>query len=399
MQRFTSQNDAGPVIISTRAKYPPQIWTRTYNQTESGTFGQFVPAIRLDEVGGGSAIGSGKYYLAGLRSNARYRTNVGFVNPTATMIPVNVVVYDDLGFKVGQYSRQVQPYQLLQDLVSSALPTLPDRPFSVEIEVPAGQWIIAYASFIDNASGDPVYMQAVRASELASADFRQGVLPGVGHIGDWRSDVTIYNANSRPITVDLAYHDGAGVKKGEALNVPIRAGEFLQYEDLLRQGVFGNVADGIGVLRVTVPQSVSADVFPMTFARTYNDAGVGRTYGQGITGFAAARANVKPGKPALIAGVRNNTKYYTNIGMTNVGEAQATVTIKVLHPATGAEIKSQQFTLSAYQSIVATNIDLGGHETASVKMEVTGGNVLGFASIIDKGTLDPEYVSATALQQ
>jgi hypothetical protein len=401
MQRFTNVDDGPvPVIITTKSKYAPQIWTRTYNQTESGTYGQFVPAIRLDDVGGGSAIGSGKYYLAGLRSNARYRTNIGFVNPTSTMVPVNVAVYDDRGIRVGQYSRQIQPFALLQEAIHSVVSNIsPDRPFSIEVDVPAGQWMIAFASFIDNGSADPVYIQAVRASELSSADFRQGVLPGVGHIGAWRSDVSIFNPNSRTVTVDLSYHDTSGAKKGEALNVPIGAGEFLQYDDLLHQGVFGNVGDGLGMLRVTVPASVSADVFPMAFARTYNDAGVSKTYGQGIAGVAATRANVKPGTPALIAGIRSNTKYYTNLGMTNLTETPSAVTVRLLDPATGAEFASYQYALRAYESIVATNVDLKGREKASVKMEVTGGGIWGFASVIDRGTFDPEYVAATPLQQ
>ena len=401
MNRFTSQNDSGPVIITTQAEFPPQIWTRTYNQTDSGTFGQFIPAIRLDENGGGTAIGTGKYYLAGLRANVRYRTNIGFVNPTDQMVPVNVSVFDDQRIKVGEFSRQVQPYQLIQGQITAPdmAPNIPaDRPFSVEIEVPEGQWIIAYASFIDNGSADPVYLQAVRASDLASPDFRQGIVPGVGHVGAWRSDVTVFNPNSFTIAVDLAYHDATGAKKGEATNVPIRSGEFLQYDDLLHHGVFGTVPDGLGMLRVTVPATVSADVFPLTFARTYNDNGAGQTYGQGIPGIAAAKANVKPGKPALIAGVRSNGKYYTNIGMTNVTETPANVTVKVLNPISGAEVASYQFPLKAFESIVAPNVSLAGNEKASIRIEVTGGNVWAFASVIDKGTFDPEYVSATPLQ-
>ena len=50
-------------------------------------------------------------------------------------------------------------------------------------------------------------------------------------------------------------------------------------------------------------------MYPLAFSRTYNDAGAGGTYGQGIPGIAAARANVKVGKPAIIAGVRSGTEY------------------------------------------------------------------------------------------
>ena len=401
MKAFSSGDDSGPVMITTNSEFAPQIWTRTYNQTEAGTFGQFIPAIRLDAAGGGSAAGTGNYYLAGLRANVRFRTNLGLVNPNAQALPVTVTVYDDLKIKKAQFTRTVQPYQLLQFNLAAAdaAPDLdPDHPFSVQLAIPDGQWLIAYASYIDGGSNDPVYMQAVRESDLSSPDFSSGVLPGVGHVGAWRSDVTIFNPNADTLVVDLAYYDGSGVKTGQASAVPIRAGEFLQYDDILKQGVFGNLADSLGMLRVTVTSYDEDTLFPMMFARTYNDGGAGKTYGQGIPGFAAARANVKPGKPALIPGVRKNAKYYTNIGLTNVTNGEVTVSVKILDPGTGAVIRETSFPLKALESIVAPNISLEGRENASIRIEVTGGDVWAFASVIDAGTSDPEYVPATPLQ-
>jgi PKD repeat protein len=388
------QTEQGSMIIAVRTNIAPQIWSRTYNQTPAGTFGQFIPAILLNEAGGGSAFGEGRYYLAGLKSDSRYRTNVGLVNPNGQAITAVVRLYDDLG-PIGQpLNHTLQPFQLDQFPVTGHS----DRPFSIEIEVPDGMWLIGYASLIDGGSSDPVYLQAVRESELGSADYRENVIPGVGHVGDWRSDVTVYNSDGHTITVDLAYHDAAGSKVGEAKAVPIRAGEFLQYSDLLKQGVFGTVSDGVGMLRVSVPGTVSADHFPLTYARTYNDNGTGKTYGQGIAGFASNRANVRAGKSGLIPGVRSNDKYYTNIGLTNVSSTVATVVVKVLDPNTGLEVPDSQrtFTMQPNQSIVGQE-DLKGRANASLRIEVSGGNVWAFASIIDRGTLDPEYVPATPL--
>ncbi|HKR62584.1 MAG TPA: PKD domain-containing protein [Thermoanaerobaculia bacterium] len=390
-----NQTEQGALLITVRTAVAPQIWSRTYNQTADGTFGQFIPAILLNEAGGGSAVGEGKYYLAGLRSNNRYRTNVGLVNPNSQSITAIVRLYDDAGFPVGQaISRPLSPFQLDQFGVTGPA----DRPFSVEIEVPAGTWLIGYASFIDGGSSDPVYIQAIRQSELGSADYRETAVPGVGHVGAWRSDVTIYNANGRPVTVDLAYHNAAGTKVAEAKNIPINAGQFLQYGDLLRQGVLGNVADGVGMLRVSVPSTVAADYFPMVFARTYNDNGTNKTYGQGIAGFAVNRANVKSGKSALIPGVRSNTSYYTNVGLTNVSGTVAKANVIVLDPFTGATVRSIEYTLQPNESIVATQFSLDGRDNASLRIEATGGDIWAFASIIDRGTLDPEYVPATPLQ-
>jgi PKD repeat protein len=402
MTVFTNANDSGPVIITVRAAAAPQIWTRTYNQTQDGTFGQFIPAVRIDAAAGsGNAFGAGKYYMAGLRHDARFRTNLGFVNPNAQTINATVKVFDDRQLQVGQFTLQLPPFQLDQFPITAdkAVKNLsPDRPFSLQIEVPAGQWLIGYASFIDSASNDPVYVQAVRESELSIAEYRQGVVPGVGHVGEWRSDVTIFNPDSQSVVVDLAYHNEAGVKMAEAKNVLIRSSEFLQFTDLLKQGILGNVPDSIGILRVTVPDSVPVTKFPLTFARTYNDKGIGKTFGQGIGGFAAGRANVKPGKPALVPGVRSSTEYYTNVFVMNPSNVAVVATVKVLDPTTGAESTIHQFTLQPNETRVGP-VNLGQLQTASLQIEVTGGNAWAFCSIVDRGTLDPEYVPATPLAQ
>jgi PKD repeat protein len=403
MRVFTNGNDSGPVIITVRSQYAPDIWTRTYNQTEAGTFGQLIRAIRIDAAAGsGSAFGEGKYYMAGLRHDTHFRTNLGFLNPNAQTINATVKVFDDQQLQVGQFTLQLPQYELQQFPITAAnaVPNLsPDRPFSLEITVPPGQWLIAYASYIDNASGDPMTISAVRESELGLTDYSNIVIPGVGHVGEWRSDVTIFNPDSKSVVLDLAYHDQTGAKVAEAKSVLIRQGEFIQYKDLIKQGIFGNLPDSLGILRVTVAGPFPPTIYPLTFARTYNDKGTGKTFGQGIGGFAAARANVKPGKPALVAGIRSNSKYYTNVGLTNVSSVPVVATVKFLDPNSGAEQILQTHTLQPNQSVVARVVMPSQLETGSLKIEVTGGNVWAFGAMVDSRTGDPEYVAATSLAQ
>ncbi|HEX7705356.1 MAG TPA: PKD domain-containing protein [Thermoanaerobaculia bacterium] len=406
------RQEQGPVIITVRGNYPPQIWTRTYNQTPEGTFGQFIPAIRLDEGGGGS-FGEGLYFLAGLRQNTRYRTNIGLVNPNPAAITATLRVFDDSGTLIGDpFERQLNPFQLDQfsiaqiDQVKGKINA--NRPFSIEINVPTGLWVVAYASFIDGGSNDPVFLQAVRQSELASGDYRNLVVPGVGHIGAWRSDVTIFNPSTTNFTVvDLTYRDGSGAKVGEAKTLLINKGEFLQYDGLLKQGIFGSLPDSLGMLHIDVAENVSGP-FPMAFARTYNDDGSGKTFGQGIGGFASARANVKPGKPGLIPSVRSDESYYTNVGLTNLTGAAAKVRVSLLDQVTGAAAGFQEFDLAPYQSIIRSRTDgkdlieflsNGTATRSTLKIEVlSGGNVWAYASVIDRKTNDPEYVPATVQQ-
>jgi PKD repeat protein len=400
---FGRANDFGPVIITVRTKVAPQIWTRTYNQTANGTYGQFIPAIRIDAAaGGGSAFGAGKYYLAGLRNGTRFRTNLGFVNPNPQPVNVTVKVFDDTQSQVGQFPLTLGSYELDQFPITHAkgVPNLSrEHPFSLQIEVPTGQWLIAYASFVDNGSDDPTYYQAVRESDLNLADNANIVIPGVGHVGEWRSDVTIFNPDANSVMVDLAYHDQTGNKVAEAKGVQIRSHEFVQYADLLKQGVLGSVGDSTGILRVTVNNPFPPTTYPLAYARTYNDKGTGKTFGQGIGGFAAARANVKPGKPALVAGIRSNDKYYTNVGVVNVSATAAAVTVKLLDPASGAEQILKSYNLQPNQSVIERVTLPSQLETGSLKIEVTGGNVWAFGSMVDILTADPEYIAATPLVQ
>ena len=396
------KEDQGPVIITTKsAMTPPHIWTRTYTQTPNGTFGQFIPAIRIDNVGGGAATGDGKYYMAGLRHDARYRTNVGFLNPNAAPINVTVTVYDAAKFKIADFPLTLQPFQLEQYPLTSKVSNLPnDKPFSVKIEVPAGNWIVAYASSLDGFSNDGVYVQAVPESDVASADYKTTILPGVGHVGQWRSDVTIFNPDPDGVMFDLTYYNSLGEKKAEALSVPLESGKFLQYSDILKQGVLGNVDDGLGTLKVTVKDN--HEKYPMTFARTYFDNGANGTFGQGIPAFSPARANVKAGQAAIIAGVRNSAAYRTNIGLVNVSSSNVVATVTLLDPTTGAAVKAVQYTIRPAETIVGPFAgtaaqprgDWNGITTATLKIEANGA-LWAFASCVDMETQDPEYVVAT----
>lgn len=388
------KSDQGPVIITTKnSMTPPQIWTRTYNQTASGTYGQYIPAIRIDNLGGGAATGDTKYYMSGLRDDASYRTNVGFLNPNALPMTVTVTVYDAAKFSKGSFQLTLQPFQIEPFRLKARVPGLPDNePFSVKIDVPAGNWLVGYASFINNKSGDPVYIQAIPESEVASPDFKTTVLPGVGHTGQWRSDVTIFNPDPDGVMFDLEYYDANGVKQGVAPNVPLASGQFLQYGDILKQGVLGSaVPDGLGTLKVIVKDN--HEKYPMVSARTYFDDGAAGTYGQGIPGFSAARANVKAGKHAIIAGVRNTDAYRTNIGLMNVSTTPVTAKVTLLDPTTGAAVSAIDYTLQPNQTIVGAYNGWGAITQGTFKIEATGA-LWAFATIMDRKTLDPEYVSA-----
>lgn len=407
VNRLVTGEAQGPVVITTQSKYKPQIWTRTYNVDSAGrTYGQFIPAISFDANGttASSVISAdpSKYYVAGLKHDSRYRTNLGFINPTQTEVLASVIVYDDLRVPLTQFAVSMPPFQLQQFSLASKVPSIPNRPISLEISVPAGKWLVAYASLIDGASNDPVYIPAVLDSDLASTDYSTSIIPGVGHIGAWRSDVTIFNPdNAYGVTFDLEYYDSTGLLRGAARNLSLGPLQFKSYEDLLKVSNLFTPAppDGLGMLKLKTTTPIVHNRYPMTLTRTYNDKGTGGTFGQGIAGFAAARANVKPGKGAIIPAVRSNASYKTNIGLTNTTADAVNIRVQLLDPNTGAVAKEEAYQLAAYASVVG-EYPFGGLSLGTLKVEMTGGSgaVWAFASVIDRKSEDPEYVPGSPIQ-
>lgn len=410
---------AGPIVITTSATQLPQIWSRTYVQTDTGTYGQFIPAVRLDQEGssGGAAATEGKYYLAGLKADGRFRTNIGLVNPTLSPIDATIRFYDDRD-AIHTVTKTLQPFVFNQFGIVGAgqdsgntivVPGLPGtRPFSVQIMVDPSKWVLGYASLIDNTTNDPIFIGAVKDSDLTSEDNNSIIVPGVSHTGQWRTDLTLFNADADNVHVDMEYFNLAGTKLAEAKSVPLD--RMLQLDDVLKQGVLravpdgGTVPDGSGILRLK-PVETFITTHPFAFVRTYYDTISKGTYGQAISGFPSVRANVKTGKPALIPAVRGGTFYRTNMFLVNVGETATRVRVSVLDPNTGAVVSTPEYDLAPFQTIPHTNFlaAMGlSLEQATLKVEIAPGytgTVWAYASVIDMQTSDPEYVQAFPLSQ
>ena len=403
VNRLTNGADGqGAVILTTQTPYKPQIWTRTYTVDPSGkTYGQFIPAIELTETTGNSTVTPNaepsKYYLSGLRHDGRYRTNLGVINITSSDILADVTAYDDLRNPLDHFTLTLAPYTLTPYSVAK-IKNVSNRPVSLVLTVPAGKRIVGYASLIDGASNDPVYISAVSDTELA--EYTTSITPGVGHIGAWRSDVTIFNPDDRnEVKFDLEYFDKDGFSRGLATNITLGRLQAKNYGDLVRDASLFSPAppDGVGMLKLTARSQQT--VYPLTFSRTYNDKGTGGTFGQGIAGITPSRANVIPGKSAIIAGVRAGANYRTNIGLTNTTGNAISVRVQLLDPVTGAEASSRTYGLPAYASTVELYPFPANITSGAFRIEITGGTgaVWAFASVIDGNSEDPEYVPATLI--
>jgi hypothetical protein len=407
MSFFTSQDAAGPMIVRGNSPHVPQMWTRTYtvSATGVGTYGQLIPAVPMDPNAQNIVTGASKYFLAGLESSARFRTNIGLINPTPQQVTIEVIALDDKGAPYGAFNESVGPFSLVQiSNLKARIPSIPENgKYSVRITNQAGTQLVAYQSMIDQISNDPVYIEALSEEQFERPALRVQWVPGVARLtsGAWKTDFTVFNPDEFTNYVDVTFFNSAGAQLSKIENYPLGAKNLVSFSNVLNSGFFNIPAgDQYGTIRVETRNSGATQRFPLVQSRTYSDQGDKGTYGQGIPGF--AEPNVLLSRPAFIAGVRANTAYRTNFGVLSLSDEGTTkVKVILLDKISGAEIGAWAYDLGPRQLTIHPNVIRAMHGTAdsgTLKVVVEqGGPVWAFASIIDNLTSDAEYVPATML--
>lgn len=137
--------------------------SRTFNTTDVGTYGQCLPALPDDEA---VAVGQEARIVQlaqSLASASGFRTNMGFVNRASTPVTVEVELRDGSGSSLGTLAVQLQAFEhrQLNRIFRQVTPAAVNNGMAVVSTTSTGASFVAYASVVDNASGDPVYIPAV----------------------------------------------------------------------------------------------------------------------------------------------------------------------------------------------------------------------------------------------
>lgn len=134
---------------------PLFVASRTYNQSSDGTFGQDIPAIGLDQ-----ALTAGNAArFSGLTSRG-YRTNVGLFNAGSTAADLVLELRANDGTSAGKKTLHLDANTMTQ--VNDVFAFVGATADSGTLTLAAtGGSVLAYASVIDNSSGDPVYVPGV----------------------------------------------------------------------------------------------------------------------------------------------------------------------------------------------------------------------------------------------
>jgi hypothetical protein len=153
-----NSNAGGSIVITTPGESSLTATARTYNQTSSGTYGQFIPGVTVAE-----SIGTADRALQILQveQSTRIRTNIG-VNETSgkpVTVEVSLITPDSLSTPVVTIPLQANEYRQF-GLVEFGLP---DAVYNgrVTVKVVSGEGkVTAYGSAIDQITQDPTDVPA-----------------------------------------------------------------------------------------------------------------------------------------------------------------------------------------------------------------------------------------------
>ncbi len=132
-----------------------EVMSRTYNRTPTGTYGQEIPGrLASDAIPAGLAGN-----LLQLHQNAEYRTNVGLLNITDQAATGDFYLYADSGMLLGTRSFNLPPFgQHQENGIFASVGATDVENGRAQVWVTSGA-VLAYASVIDNATGDPSYVE------------------------------------------------------------------------------------------------------------------------------------------------------------------------------------------------------------------------------------------------
>ncbi len=144
--------NAGSVVVT----------SRTYNQTSSGTYGQFIAGALSGATIGSSQHGRLIQLSQSTSSTSGYRANLGLVNTTGMSFSVRADLYRADGSFLGSKSYPLDPYEMRQidKIFTKVTSASVQDGYAVVSTTTSGASFFAYGSVVDNATGDPVYVPA-----------------------------------------------------------------------------------------------------------------------------------------------------------------------------------------------------------------------------------------------
>ena len=337
--------------------------SRTYTRTAVGDFGLAAPPA--SEF---AALGEEPMLIPQLESNVDSRTNLGWAETAGHSGTLRLRLFDSItGALLATTTHPLLPYSHAQIPIAGSGRMLAE----VSIEE-GGARVAAYGAVIDNASGDPMLIPAMRPRENPLV-----VAPAIeapGAFGTrWRTLMAVTRGDESPVdaSLTLQFRSEAGAEK--TLEVP---------SPRVHHAAFFSGVLGEENVRGTTH---SASARNLLFTSRIWTSGASGTFGQ----FVPFRVPSSAAFQDLVF-IESTPDYRTNIGAV-AGPDGADLVVTVVDSA-GNVVLFGEWTLPPYgftQTQVPTGVTNG-----RARIEVLGGAVYAYGSVVHNRTGDPFLVPA-----
>lgn len=396
--RFGLESGRGSLLVQDPQGEVNHGSSRTYTLAEQGTFGQLIPALvgRLRSTGAGEA----PLVLLPLGGHDR-RVNVGCTEVAGALATVAVTLIDSttgiaLGpssFHIVEAHRNLQINGVLPD---HELPSGADPYLTVTVVNGTGR-VVAYASVVDNGTGDAVFIAGDRPEVVPSL-----LVPVVARIRgqagtDWRSDLRVLNHGSFSLHVDaeLRFSDAVGLPP-VLRSFELQPGAAAGFEDVVGS-LFG--FDQVqGSLRL-VPREGPASLCAVS--RTANHVSDG-TYGQFVPAVPHGRGLTGSG---VLLHLEKNDRNRSNVGLVEAGGQGVRLRLQLRDEIGRALGTVERHTLGPWESVQINDIfaALAAPAQDNAYLEVVreggSGEFFAYASVIDGDSGDAVFVPAIAIPE
>jgi len=384
-----------------------RVASRTYNLLGAGnslglpagaTFGQEVPAIPIETAipAGGTAWITGLAQRTGVA-----RSNVGLLAAGDAGAAVTLDFFAAGGAPLLSRPVTLRAWEYLQlDKVLQGVAGGVDAASLRIALAPGSAPLVAYASVVDEVTGDPVTLLPASSPAAAWLVPMAANLTGLADT-NWRSDLTIANPGEEPASVSVTFlqegRDNAAAAAAAPIALPPRG--CASVGDVVKS-LFSR--SGVkGALRVTAdrPVVVASRTYNLLLAGNSLGLPAGATFGQGVPGVVAGQA-IDAAHPGAIPGVVRNEAFRSNLGLADVTGAGASVTVTFRDAANAPLGTPVARTLRAFEYLQLNNVLASAGVTgdvadATAEIAVSGGGaVAAYLSVIDARTGDPITIMA-----
>ena len=376
----------GAATLRVESDRPVVTVSRTYNDTPDGTYGQFVRALPLGHAIGDEVVG----HLLMLEESPRFRTNIGVTSLSNHEVSVEIEIVTADGASLGATVLTLPPrgaiqrLRMIRDFTKSAVE---GARATVRALTPDGR-VMAYATVIDNQTGDPTYIEPIVNTFQADVS-----MPGAANIrgvnsSHWVTDMVISNLEDVEVmaTIERFDRDGVGAAN-DTVDLALAPGQSLLIRDALK-----TLFDSEGAAALAIHGSRGL----MAAGRTYNDTPSG-TFGQLVPGLdITADAVLRPGMVGHLLQLEESGAggRRTNLGLVNTLQAPAEIELRFFDEK-GLLIGVMEQLLSPFGYVQLDRVLRSVSDSAlrnaraEVRVSAGSGGVIAYAASVDNRSGDP----------